>query len=66
MVILFIPNGSGKVYLDGDFSSGGVAVSDGLVEIKTGTGNVLQKLNFIVKQFKCSRTNFTGCTTFCC
>ena len=31
---------TGKVYLDGDFSSGGVAVSDGLVEIKTGTGSV--------------------------
>ena len=26
-----LPNGNGKVYLDGDFSSGGVAVSDGLV-----------------------------------
>ena len=35
-----LPNGNGKVYLDGDFSSGGVAVSDGLVQIKTGTGNV--------------------------
>ena len=35
-----LPNGNGKVYLDGDFSSGGVAVSDGLVEIKTGTGSV--------------------------
>ena len=34
------PNGSGKVLLDGDGSSGGVAVTDGLVEIKTGTGNV--------------------------
>ena len=39
-----LPNGSGKVYLDGDFSSGGVAVSDGLVEIKTGTGNVSKVL----------------------
>ena len=36
--------GAGKVYLDGDFSSGGVAVSDGLVEIKTGTGNVSKVL----------------------
>ena len=34
------PNGSGKVLLDGDGSSGGVAVTDGLVEIKTGTGSV--------------------------
>ena len=39
-----LPNGNGKVYLDGDFSSGGVAVSDGLVEIKTGTGNVSKVL----------------------
>ena len=39
-----LPNGTGKVYLDGDFSSGGVAVSDGLVEIKTGTGNVSKVL----------------------
>ena len=38
--ISLLPNGSGKVLLDGDFSSGGVAVSDGLVEIKTGTGSV--------------------------
>ena len=35
-----LPNGNGKVHLDGDFSSGGVAISDGLVQIKTGTGNV--------------------------
>ena len=34
------PNGTGKVLLDGDGSSVGVAVTDGLVEIKTGTGNV--------------------------
>jgi len=38
--IPILPNGTGKVYLDGDFSSGGVAISDGLVQIKTGTGNV--------------------------
>ena len=38
--ISVLPNGSGKVLLDGDGSSGGVAVTDGLVEIKTGTGNV--------------------------
>ena len=35
-----LPNGTGKVLLDGDGSSGGVAVTDGLVEIKTGTGSV--------------------------
>ena len=34
------PNGSGKVLLDGDGSSGGVSVSDGLIDIRTGTGNV--------------------------
>ena len=37
---IVLPNGSGKVLLDGDGSSGGVAVTDGLVEIKTGTGSV--------------------------
>ena len=35
--IAIVPNGSGKVLLDGDDSSGGVSVSDGLVEVKTGT-----------------------------
>jgi len=35
-----LPNGSGKVNLDGNGSSGGVAVSDGLVSIHTGTGSV--------------------------
>ena len=38
--IPILPNGTGKVYIDGDFSTGGVAISDGLVQIKTGTGNV--------------------------
>jgi len=33
-----LPNGSGKVNLDGDGSSGGVTISDGLVDIRTGTG----------------------------
>ena len=33
-----LPNGSGKVNLDGNGSSGGVAISDGLVDIRTGTG----------------------------
>ena len=33
-----LPNGSGKVMLDGNGSSGGVAISDGLVDIRTGTG----------------------------
>ena len=35
-----LPNGSGVVKLDGDGSSGGVSVSDGLIDIRTGTGNV--------------------------
>jgi len=38
--ISILPNGSGKVLLDGNGTSGGVGVSDGLVEIKTGTGSV--------------------------
>ena len=36
------PNGTGKVVLDGDGSSGGVTISDGLVDIRTGTGSVTQ------------------------
>ena len=38
--ISVLPNGSGKVLLDGNGSSGGVSVSDGLIDIRTGTGNV--------------------------
>lgn len=38
--IEILPHGSGKVHLDGNGTSGGVLVSDGLVEIKTGTGSV--------------------------
>ncbi len=38
--ISILPNGSGKVLLDGDGSSGGVAVSDGSIDIFTGTGSV--------------------------
>jgi cytoskeletal protein CcmA (bactofilin family) len=34
-----VPNGDGKVNLDGDGSSGGVSISDGLVDIRTGTGS---------------------------
>tara|TARA_E500000081_G_scaffold8374_1_gene9907 strand:- start:307 stop:2460 length:2154 start_codon:yes stop_codon:yes gene_type:complete len=33
-----LPNGTGKVNLDGNGSSGGVTISDGLVDIRTGTG----------------------------
>ena len=38
--IKLLPNGSGKVILDGDGSSGGVSITDGLIDIRTGTGNV--------------------------
>jgi len=37
-----LPNGTGKVNLDGDGSSGGVTISDGLVDIRTGTGSRAQ------------------------
>ena len=40
--INLLPNGSGKVNLDGNGSSGGVTISDGLVDIRTGTGAVSQ------------------------
>jgi hypothetical protein len=43
--IAIVPNGSGKVLLDGDGSSGGVLVSDGLIDMLTGTGNV-SKIKF--------------------
>ena len=35
-----LPKGDGVVILDGDGSSGGVSVSDGVIDIRTGTGNV--------------------------
>ena len=38
--ISVLPNGSGKVLLDGNGSSGGISVSDGLIDIRTGTGAV--------------------------
>ena len=40
-----LPNGTGKVIMDGNGSSGGVSVSDGLIDIRTGTGSVA-KVNF--------------------
>jgi hypothetical protein len=33
-----LPNGTGVVNIDGNGSSGGVSISDGLVDIRTGTG----------------------------
>ena len=38
--INILPNGSGKVIIDGNGSSGGVSITDGLIDIRTGTGNV--------------------------
>jgi len=35
-----LPNGTGAVIMDGNGSSGGVSVTDGLIDIRTGTGNV--------------------------
>jgi len=43
--IAIVPNGSGKILLDGDGSSGGVLVSDGLIDMLTGTGSV-SKIKF--------------------
>ena len=43
--IAIVPNGSGKVLLDGDGSSGGILVSDGLIDMLTGTGSV-SKIKF--------------------
>ena len=37
-----LPNGTGKVNLDGNGSTSGVAVSDGLVEMRTGSGSPAQ------------------------
>ena len=38
--ISILPNGSGVVKLDGNGTSGGVSISDGLIDIRTGTGSV--------------------------
>ena len=46
MVIFnLLPNGSGKVIMDGNGSSGGVLYSDGNIDIRTGTGSV-SKIKF--------------------
>ena len=49
--INILPNGSGKVIMDGDGSSGGVSVSDGTIDIRTGTGSVAKIL------FYCESSN---------
>ena len=46
-----LPNGTGVVNLDGDGSSGGVSISDGLVDIRTGTGTRSQD------KFYCESSN---------
>ena len=43
--ISLLPNGSGKVLIDGNGSSGGVAITDGLIDIRTGTG-IVTKVKF--------------------
>ena len=40
-----LPHGTGKVIMDGNGSSGGVSISDGLIDIRTGTGAV-SKIKF--------------------
>ena len=40
-----LPHGTGKVVMDGNGTSGGVSVSDGLIDIRTGTGSV-SKIKF--------------------
>ena len=35
-----LPHGSGKIIMDGNGSTGGISVSDGLIDIRTGTGAV--------------------------
>ena len=43
--INLLPNGSGKVIMDGNGSSGGVSIDDGNIDIRTGTGSV-SKIKF--------------------
>ena len=40
--ISFLPNGTGKVIADGNGSSGGISLTDGLIEMRTGGGSVAQ------------------------
>ena len=40
--IQLLPNGSGVVNVDGNGSSGGVTISDGSIDIRTGTGSIAQ------------------------
>ena len=38
--VIFAPNGTGVTVFDGNASTGGVSISDGLIEIRTGSGSV--------------------------
>jgi len=49
--ISLLPNGSGKVVMDGNGSSGGISISDGTIDIRTGTGSVAKVL------FYCESSN---------
>jgi len=49
--ISIVPNGSGKVILDGNGSSGGITITDGTIDIRTGTGSVAKIL------FYCESSN---------
>jgi hypothetical protein len=40
--INLLPNGTGVVNIDGNGSSGGVSISDGSIDIRTGTGSIAQ------------------------
>ena len=52
--ISILPNGSGKVLIDGNGSSGGVSITDGLIDIRTGTGDVT-KVKFYKENNKRTR-----------
>ena len=49
--ISLLPDGSGKVIADGNGSSGGISLSDGIIDIRTGTGSVAKIL------FYCESSN---------
>ena len=38
----YLPNGTGKVVADGNGSSDGISLTDGLIEMRTGSGSVAQ------------------------
>jgi len=40
--INLLPNGSGKVIMDGNGSTGGISITDGAIDIRSGTGSVAE------------------------